>query len=116
MDLQALRKILIRLEDTIIFALIERAQFAHNECIYQAGHDEFTQLHSVSFMEYLLRELESVHARARRYTSPDEHPFTPSGDLPEPILPAINYGDDMQLHGRHKQLINVNHLIKTQYI
>lgn len=30
-------------------------------------------------------------ARFRRYTSPDEHPFTPLSLLPKPILPAQNY-------------------------
>lgn len=37
LSLSNIREQLIRLEDTIIFALIERAQFAHNSAVYEAG-------------------------------------------------------------------------------
>ena len=37
LSLDRIRGILTRLEDTIIFALIERAQFAHNPKAYQKG-------------------------------------------------------------------------------
>lgn len=30
-----------------------------------------------SLLEYILRETEQLHARVRRYTSPDEHAFFP---------------------------------------
>lgn len=83
-----IRTVLMRLEETIIFDLIERAQFRRNACIYDAGaFGEATAHHSL--VAYLLRETESIHARMRRYTSPDEKPF--STDLPEPILPEIRF-------------------------
>lgn len=89
-----LRERLIRQEETIIFALIERAQFRLNEKIYQVGafpNLASTEDRPVSFSQYMLHELERVNAKVRRYTSPDEHPFTPLHLLPEPVLPALSY-------------------------
>ncbi|KAI0050410.1 chorismate mutase [Auriscalpium vulgare] len=91
LSLDRIRSILTRLEDTIIFSLIERAQFAHNSMIYQRGaFKELLELgFSGSWLEWFLKEIETFHAKARRYTSPDEYPFTAS--LPAPIIPPIKY-------------------------
>ncbi|KAI8377925.1 chorismate mutase [Radiomyces spectabilis] len=89
-SLDTLRNTLIRLEDTIIFALIERAQFAMNRCIYIPGALEFQgATGDRSFLEFFLWETEKVHAKVRRYTSPDEYAFT--SPLPEPILPPLQF-------------------------
>ncbi|KDR82810.1 hypothetical protein GALMADRAFT_220810 [Galerina marginata CBS 339.88] len=91
LSLDRIRSVLTRLEDTIIFSLIERAQFAHNPLMYQrGGFKELTELgfHG-SWLEWFLKEIESFHAKARRYTSPDEYPF--SSDLPEPVLPPLDF-------------------------
>ncbi|KAG1788120.1 chorismate mutase [Suillus plorans] len=86
LSLERIRQILVRLEDTIIFDLIERAQFAHNPRIYIRG--SFEELRDMEFdgswLEWFLKEIETFHARARRYTSPDEYPFT--SNLPAPVL------------------------------
>jgi len=91
LSLDRIRSVLIRLEDTIIFSLIERAQFAHNPRMYQKG--AFKELVDLGFngswLEWFLKEIESFHAKARRYTSPDEYPFTV--DLPEPVLPPLDF-------------------------
>ncbi|KAJ3841655.1 chorismate mutase [Lentinula raphanica] len=91
LSLEHIRSVLIRLEDTIIFGLIERAQFAHNPRIYQRA--AFQELKNIGFegswLEWFLKETETFHAKARRYTSPDEYPFT-SG-LPEPVLPPLQF-------------------------
>ncbi|KAI0670850.1 chorismate mutase [Trametes maxima] len=88
LSLDRIRGILTRLEDTIIFSLIERAQFAHNPRAYQRG--AFQELKDVGFdgswLEWFLKETETFHAKARRYTSPDEYPFTNPAELPPPIL------------------------------
>ncbi|KAI8879532.1 chorismate mutase [Backusella circina FSU 941] len=90
--LDKLRSTLIRLEDTIIFALIERSQFALNPCIYTKGALEFNgATGDRSFLEFFFWETEKVHAKVRRYTSPDEYAFT--SPLPEPILPPLKYDE-----------------------
>lgn len=92
--LENIRQTLIRQEDTIIFLLIERAQFARNAAVYK------TDVISVpdsggqqkSLLEYLLRETERVHGKIRRYTSPDEQAFYPDS-IPQIILPPIAYAE-----------------------
>lgn len=86
--LENVRGVLIRLEETIIFNLIERAQFKRNDVIYRP--DAFGPvLQGESLVGYMLHETEKVHARMRRYLSPDEHPFF--NDLPAPVLPAMHF-------------------------
>ena len=61
LSLDRIRGILTRLEDTIIFALIERAQFAHNPKAYQKG--AFPELRAIGFegswLDWFLKETES---------------------------------------------------------
>lgn len=61
LDLDRIRGILTRLEDTIIFALIERAQFGHNPKAYQRG--ALQELKDIGFegswLEWFLKETES---------------------------------------------------------
>ncbi|GAB5359109.1 hypothetical protein AAMO2058_000516400 [Amorphochlora amoebiformis] len=96
LDLNALRLQLVRLEETIIFGLIERSQFKQNPSAYAKdgikvlGAGGASQFHG-SIFSYYLTENEKVHAAMRRYTSPDEHPFTPYQYLPKPILPQLEW-------------------------
>jgi chorismate mutase len=46
---------------------------------YGAGFDREGKRYSL--LQYVLRETEQLHAKLRRYTSPDEHPFFPD-ELP----------------------------------
>ncbi|GAA5913565.1 chorismate mutase ARO7 [Sporobolomyces salmoneus] len=94
LNLDNIRRTLVRLEDTIIFLLIERAQFAHNPKMYtKEGFAEVLHRDGFegSWLEWLLKETETSHAKIRRYDSPDEHPFTPRSLLPAPILPPLEY-------------------------
>lgn len=102
------RSSLIRQEETIIFALIERAQFLSNMVIYEPGY--FGEvLEGESLVGFILLESERCHAKVRRYTSPDEHPFYMN--LPEPILPPLHYRDNPL----HENTININAEIRTIY-
>ncbi|KAF8558241.1 chorismate mutase [Imleria badia] len=103
LSLDRIRSILVRLEDTIIFDLIERVQFAHNPRMYTLG--AFPELKDLGFdgswLDWFLKETETFHAKARRYTSPDEYPFT--SDLPAPVLkpldfPKILYPNDINVN------------------
>ena len=99
--LSNIRGVLIRLEETIIFALIERCQFRANPRVYDTR--EFSEsTGALSLMHFLLLETEKTQAKMRRYTSPDEHPFC--RDLPSPILPELRY-DESPLH---PNTINLN--------
>ncbi len=101
--LDNIRQTLIRQEDTIIFLLIERAQFALNAAVYKTDAVPVPDFDSAgrrySLLEYLLRETEQVHGRIRRYTSPDEQPFYPDR-VPPLVLPPIEYAQ-VRAHASH---------------
>ncbi|CAG8495130.1 6059_t:CDS:2 [Dentiscutata heterogama] len=114
-SLERLRETLIRLEDTIIFALIERAQFSYNKPVYEPGFYKYKDCEDFegSFLEYFLRESEKVHAsiaKVRRYQSPDEYPFT-TGPLPDPIIPPLEYPQILKPNN-----ININAKIMEFYV
>ncbi|CAJ1947056.1 unnamed protein product [Sphenostylis stenocarpa] len=89
LTLEQIRHSLIRLEDSIIFSLLERSQYSYNEDTYDPDAFSMDDFHG-SLVEYMLRETEKLHAKVGRYKSPDEHPFFPEG-LPEPMLPPLQY-------------------------
>ncbi|KAL1959118.1 hypothetical protein VTO42DRAFT_2905 [Malbranchea cinnamomea] len=109
LDLDNIRFQLIRLEDTIIFHLIERVQFPLNQRIYIPGGVKIPGC-DLSLMDYLLREQERLQSRVRRYQSPDEYPFFPDA-LETPILAPIQYPKIL-----HDNDVNVNSIIKSRYI
>lgn len=70
MSLDSIRSTLIRQEDSIIFALIERAQFRRNAAIYARGIlqldpsvPDYDFSRTLSFLEYLLLETEKLHGK-----------------------------------------------------
>lgn len=108
--LSDLRERLIRQEETIIFSLIERAQFKSNPKIYTVGAFDIPGYNDGTFSQFLLYELEKVSAKVRRYTSPDEHPFAPEYILPKPILGHLDYPSTLKPNP-----INVNSMIESVY-
>jgi chorismate mutase len=108
LSLDAMREDLIRMEETIIFSLIERAQFKRNDAIYQprAVTDKFDE----TFLDYFLIETERVHSRMRRYTSPDEHAFFPERLVP-PSLPLLSFPPIVK-----PNRLNYNNKVKTLYL
>ncbi|KAE8215992.1 hypothetical protein CF327_g786 [Tilletia walkeri] len=94
LSLAYIRSVLIRLEDTICFLLIERAQFARNEKMYiPKAFPELVQREQWdgSWLTWFLKETEATHAKVRRWQAPDEWPYTSLEHLPQPILPSIDY-------------------------
>jgi chorismate mutase len=108
LKLESIRSNLIRQEETIIFSMIERAQFRQNLLIYKPGGISIPG-YSGNFMSFLLFETEHIHARVRRYTAPDEHPF--SKDLPSPYLTPMKYDWPIK-----KTDININDRVLSLYI
>ncbi|PYH73065.1 chorismate mutase ARO7 [Aspergillus vadensis CBS 113365] len=109
LDLANIRFQLIRLEDTITFHLIERAQFPLNKPVYIPGGVNIPGT-DLSLLDYFLRERERLESRVRRYQSPDEYPFFPDA-LEEPILAPIQYPKIL-----HDNDVNVNSILKQRYI
>ncbi|KAF7314284.1 Chorismate mutase [Mycena kentingensis (nom. inval.)] len=110
LSLERIRGVLVRLEDTIIFSLIERAQFAQNPRIYQRGaFPELTQPSTPKpgatrgklpllpcNLIYILR-------------SPDEYPFTT--DLPKPVLQPLKFPEIL-----YPNTVNANPSIQSFYV
>ncbi|KAI0997211.1 Chorismate mutase [Podosphaera aphanis] len=109
LDLKHIRAQLIRMEDTIIFHLIERAQFPLNATIYIPDGVKIPDS-KLSFLDWTLREREKLDSLIRRFQSPDEYPFFPDA-VQQPILQPINYPKIL-----HDNKVNVNEKIKTEYI
>lgn len=50
-----------------------------------------------------------MHSKVRRYTSPDEYPFT--SDLPSPVIPPLHFPPIL-----HPNTVNVNANILKMYV
>lgn len=89
-SLPAIRSALVRQEETIIFAIIERGQFAFNARVYERGNPDMKvegQDPNDSFFEHFLFQTEKLHASLGRYRAQDlEHPFFKARGLPEAAL------------------------------
>jgi chorismate mutase len=109
LSLENIRFQLIRLEDTVIYNLIERAQFTLYNTIYTPGAIPLPGS-SLSFSDWVLREQERVQSRIRRYQSPDEYPFFEDA-LEEPILPPLAYPKILWDND-----VNVNGELKKRYV
>ena len=107
LKLENIRSVLIRQEETIIFSLVERAQFLQNNKIYKKNEFSIPNFNG-SFVEYLLYGTEALHATVRRYTGPDELPF--SEKLPDPLLPATDFDKPIEDNN-----VNINQKIKKIY-
>ncbi|RSH81106.1 chorismate mutase aro7 [Apiotrichum porosum] len=116
LSLDNIRGQLIRLEDTIIFLLIERGQFAYNKRIYETGAFKSQIGWEGSWLEWFLFEIESFHAKARRYTSPDEYPFTPIDKLPKPIIDVQDYPVLLHPQSASHPSVNANSRILDFYV
>ncbi|KAJ2987822.1 chorismate mutase aro7, partial [Globomyces sp. JEL0801] len=86
--------------------LIERSQFATNNPIYIKNH--FKEIKD-TFLLYFLHQVECVHSKVRRYSSPDEYPFT--SPLNDPVLPELPFPPILAPNN-----VNVNNDILDTYI
>lgn len=115
LTLDNIRSALIRQEDTIIFHLIERAQYATNESVYAEGAISVPAYdvsgRQYSLLEYAIRETEHVHGKLRRYTSPDEHAFFPES-LPSLVMAPITFDPVLASYSKS---ININQKILQVY-
>lgn len=132
MSLDSIRSSLIRQEETIIFALIERAQYRQNAVIYQTGNDALgltsttppgskpindnTQM---SFLEWMLTGTEALHYAVRRYTSPEEHAFFPHrlpSTTKKVLEQELEYPKDLLSSVGGASDVNFNPILLEKYI
>ena len=109
LSLAHIRTQLIRLEDSVLYYLIERAQFPLNATIYRPGAIPIPGS-SLSFSDWVLRSQEELQSKIRRYQAPDEHPFFPDA-MQRPILPEIQYPKVLWEND-----VNVNPELKRRYV
>ncbi|KAI3405813.1 ARO7 [Candida oxycetoniae] len=111
LDLGNIRAALVRMEDTIVFDLIERSQFFSSPSVYQPNKFPIPNFDG-NFLEWALLQMELVHSQIRRYEAPDETPFFPE-KLMKPILPPINYP---KILASYSDEINANSEIMKFYV
>jgi chorismate mutase len=131
LSLDSIRSSLIRQEETIIFALIERAQFRRNNIAYEKGGFGMLGIplgsnplgcrdnDCMSLFEYMLTGTEALHCRIRRYTSPEEHPFFPERlpiEGPMEALPRLQYPNDLLSSLGEASELNFNTILLEKYM
>ena len=79
-DLDLIASVLEGLEETIIYKLLDRAQFKVNGRAYMPGMSDFSGEDRFSLFDVRLRYQEEVDAKFGRFMVPEERPF--NGGLP----------------------------------
>jgi chorismate mutase len=100
------------LEETIIFKLIDRAQFCTNLSGYERGKSGFSSDVSHSLFEIRMLHQERMDAQFGRFCVPEERPFT--HDLPAPQR-LVNLPDS-KLHISNFDFISQAKDILTSYL
>uniref|UniRef100_A0A7N0VG43 chorismate mutase n=1 Tax=Kalanchoe fedtschenkoi TaxID=63787 RepID=A0A7N0VG43_KALFE len=106
LSLDAVRDTLIRLEDTIVFSLIERAKYPINSAMYNESAGLVAGHHG-SFIKFFVKRTEALHAQAGRYGSEEENAFfpgslscslvssRPSTNVLHPVAKIVNLNKDI---------------------
>ncbi|KAM7276931.1 hypothetical protein ACFE04_018797 [Oxalis oulophora] len=108
--LESVRNALVRLEDTIIFSLIERSKFPVNSQLYDSNN-ELSNLGTCSLFDFIVNGTETIQATAGRYVNPEENPFF-SDNLPPSSLP-LSYAEFLYPAATS---ININDIILDMYL
>jgi chorismate mutase len=121
LSLDSIRASLIRQEETIIFALIERAQFRQNKVVYEPGEsdlDSIVNSNDESFLEYMLTETEKLHSGLRRYKSPEEHAFYPNKIVSDCqfLKQDLEYDSGLLSDVGDASKVNFNEILLKKYI
>jgi len=103
---------LASLEETLIYKLLDRAQFAANPGAYQPGQSRFTPPETASLFEIRLRLQENLEAQFGRYLIPEERPFYTKLPPPRRVPPQSDTGLDIA----DLETINVSGAIRQAYL
>jgi chorismate mutase len=82
MSLQEISQKLESYEETIVFKIIDRAQYAANEIVYERGKSGFKGAGNYSLLELRLRYQEQMDTQFGKFCVPEERPFIQSFSTP----------------------------------
>lgn len=122
LSLDSIRASLIRQEETIIFALIERAQFRADKVVYElgaSGLECIVNSNEESFLEHMLTETEILHSGLRRYKSPEEHAFYPAkllNDCEQFLKQDLEYNSGLLSDIGNASKVNFNEILLKKYV
>jgi chorismate mutase len=111
-DLGSIADNLEGLEETIIFMLINRAQFAENKVIYEPNQSGFEGAAGQSLFEIRLRRHEEMDAEFGRFCVPEERPYMRNLPLPKRKVSLPPTG----LHVDDCDVVNVTQEIQAAYL
>lgn len=112
-NLANIRDDLIRMEDTIIFDLIERSEFYTMPSVYEKNSPNIKVPNfDGSFLDWLFQQHEIVDSQVRRYETPDQYPFYPHV-IKKSFLPPLQYP---KILANYSDEININSHIMDIYI
>jgi chorismate mutase len=111
-ELANIAALLEGLEETIIFKLIDRAQFKHNPPVYKTGKSGFSGAARQSLFSLRLQHQEKMDALFGRFCVPEERPFCKNlpGARRKVSLPATG------LHIKNMDAINLTAKIMAAYL
>jgi chorismate mutase len=110
--LASVRTALVRLEDTIVFSLIERAKFLNNSQLYDSDSNSNSNWGFCSLFEFIIKETEAIQAKAGRYVNQEENPFFPD-NLPPSLIPSHSYTEFLYPAAASD---NINNTILDMYL
>jgi chorismate mutase len=100
------------LEETLIYKLLDRAQFAANSGAYQPGQSRFVPAETASLFELRLQFQETLDTQFGRYLIPEERPFYQSLPPPRRLVSPPDTG----LSIADLETINVTGPIRQAYL
>jgi chorismate mutase len=110
--LETIASHLAGLEETLIYKLLDRAQFAGNAGAYRPGQSRFRPNEAASLFELRLHYQEKLDTVFGRYLIPEERPFHLG--LPPPR--RVPSQPDSPLVIRDLETVNVTGAIRTDYL
>lgn len=100
------------LEETLIYKLLDRAQFAGNPGAYKPGQSHFKPNEAASLFELRLHHQEKLDTLFGRYLIPEERPFHVGLPAPRRVPPLPETGLVIQDY----ETVNVTGPIRTEYL
>jgi chorismate mutase len=100
------------LEETLIYKLLDRAQFAHNPEVYQKGKSGFSGQGTQHLLWHRLHHQEKLESYFGRYLIPEERPFT--APLPAPGRNPLGWDHPLPLQDLEK--VNVTADLLSAYL